>query len=314
MRRSCLLALAAGVLMTAGARASDPMGIYALIDKVVLSPQQGPAERIQIWGTFVLASQGGNQRTQPQRGYLDFSLVPGKEQVCRREWADLKKVAGAGQVVAFGSSRAPTGFVHRPRTSKPTAPPLDADKLKSLIAELDSDNFAVRERATHQLEAQGAHAQPALRKALEGKPSAEARRRMERLLHEGEEKPDPYPLGFGLLKLEGDYAKFWLNQFHSLPEPAAPGEGAAVETGTVKLKTKNIANTEHLRAGYLFEIEDAAGKKEVSPVIAAGDKETSWTPKMTIEAGKAYRWSVRPVDGEWKGPAAESSFVGKSAS
>ena len=39
----------------------------------------------------------------PERGYLYFVADKDKEAVSRREWADLKRVAGTGQCVALGS-------------------------------------------------------------------------------------------------------------------------------------------------------------------------------------------------------------------
>jgi hypothetical protein len=50
------------------------------------------------------------------------------------------------------------------------------------IADLDSNQFTVREAASQELEKRGASAEPALRKALEKHPSAEARQRLESLL------------------------------------------------------------------------------------------------------------------------------------
>jgi RNA polymerase sigma factor (sigma-70 family) len=58
----------------------------------------------------------------------------------------------------------------------------DPKRVQGLIADLDSDQFAVRERASAELEKLGALAAPALHKALEGEPSAEARRRIEKVL------------------------------------------------------------------------------------------------------------------------------------
>src|SRR5262249_11604410 len=51
-----------------------------------------------------------------------------------------------------------------------------------LIADLDSDRFAVRQKATEELERLEELAAPALRQALEGKPSLEAGRRIRALL------------------------------------------------------------------------------------------------------------------------------------
>jgi hypothetical protein len=309
MTRTMILALGGALLIAVGARGSDPVGVYALIDKVVLEPKEGPPERIQVWGVFVLASQGGAHHTAPLRGYMDFKLAVGNEENCRREWADLKKIAGTDDVVAFGNSRAATGAVRRMKQESKPADPLDADRLKALIDNLGSEQFETREIATHELQKQGKHAYVELRKALEGKVSAEARRRIEQLLATA--KPDTYPLGYGLVKLEGRHGDYWRNQLRSLPEPVSPAEGAAVAAGKVTLKIKNIACTDHTKAGYVFEIEDAAGGKEVSQTVEAGAKETEWSPRLEVQAGKRYTWRVRPVDGEWKGPAAETVFQGK---
>jgi len=310
MVRKTFLASAALLVLAVGARASDPVGIYALIDKVVLEPKEGAPERIQIWGVFTLSRNYGNEHAGPVRGYMHFAATVGKEEVCRREWADLKRIAGTGQVVAFGSSRAPTGIVRKAATAIEPAAPLDIAKLQALIADLGNDDFAVRENASHALEQQGAHAHAELRKALDGKASPEARRRIEKLLPT--DKPDPYPLGFGLTKLEGSHGAQWRNLLQSLPEPVAPQGGTSVETGKVTLRTKNVGCSDHRNATYVFEIEDASGAKETSSPIAAGQKETEWSPRLEVQAGKRYTWRVRPVDGEWKGPVAESSFQGKA--
>jgi HEAT repeat protein len=61
-------------------------------------------------------------------------------------------------------------------------PRADQAAVERLIADLDSDDFAVRDRAAAELEKLGEQAEPALRKALEGKPSVEVRSRAEKLL------------------------------------------------------------------------------------------------------------------------------------
>jgi WD40 repeat protein len=59
---------------------------------------------------------------------------------------------------------------------------VDAHRIARLIAELDDDKFAVRERATDDLGKLGQLAGPALRKALAGTPTPEARGRIDRIL------------------------------------------------------------------------------------------------------------------------------------
>jgi len=103
---------------------SDRTGVYARVDKVALEPNATSPERIQIWGAFALASkEDRNSYDSPQRGYLYFSCKPGKEEVCRKEWADLKAIAGTGQVIGFGGR-----FQTRPRLRKPEDKPEDPDE------------------------------------------------------------------------------------------------------------------------------------------------------------------------------------------
>jgi hypothetical protein len=62
---------------------------------------------------------------------------------------------------------------------------LDAERQKRverLLADLDHEAFAVRQQAEAELEKMGAAIEPALRRALEGKPSLEVRRRIEKVL------------------------------------------------------------------------------------------------------------------------------------
>lgn len=118
--------LGAGVV----AEASDPVGIYARIDKVVLEPADQKLEHIQVWGAFALAKvlKGGrgDEYEPPVRGYMYFSIQPGKEDVCRKEWADLQRVAGTGQCLGFGSRYQPKGRIRMAteEAKKPDAYPL----------------------------------------------------------------------------------------------------------------------------------------------------------------------------------------------
>jgi hypothetical protein len=62
------------------------------------------------------------------------------------------------------------------------------ERLRRLIADLDSDTFAVRDKATKELAKIGEGAAPALRAALKDKPSLETRKRLEELIQRIERK------------------------------------------------------------------------------------------------------------------------------
>jgi hypothetical protein len=109
MRFAIVFAAAAAVLVCQSAAASYPCGIYARIDKVELGPDETKPTWIKIHGDFILVKTSG-RLSEPERGFMYFSLVEGKEDLCRLEWADLKAVAKPGafdrNVVAFGSAHA----------------------------------------------------------------------------------------------------------------------------------------------------------------------------------------------------------------
>ncbi|HLQ76207.1 MAG TPA: hypothetical protein VK210_02570 [Terriglobia bacterium] len=100
-----ILILAASTLIASGG-----VGVYAIVSKVVLEPDDKAPERIQIWGAFTLVDGGtgsGGKTLTPQRGYLYFTLPsidggPYQRMVALKEWADFKAIAGTGQAVAFG--------------------------------------------------------------------------------------------------------------------------------------------------------------------------------------------------------------------
>ncbi len=61
---------------------------------------------------------------------------------------------------------------------------MDEKSIERLVADLDSDTFAVREKATKELRKLGELAEPVLRKALATPPSPEMRRRLQELFDE----------------------------------------------------------------------------------------------------------------------------------
>ncbi len=97
----------AGLLVALGlsaqAGASGPIGVYGIVEKVVLEPGKDKPDRAQIWGTFALAKDN-RLYSEPLHGYLYYKAEKGSEDICRKEWADLQKVAGTGQVIGFADS------------------------------------------------------------------------------------------------------------------------------------------------------------------------------------------------------------------
>jgi len=123
MKRSILKGLVWTCLLLAATvpvAASDPLGVYCIIDKVVLEPAER-AERAQIWGTCALANTNDWYFQAPAKGYFYFSAPSGQEDAARAEWADLKSVAGTGQAVGFARRYKPVGRL-RPAAEKPAAP------------------------------------------------------------------------------------------------------------------------------------------------------------------------------------------------
>jgi hypothetical protein len=98
------------------------------------------------------------------------------------DWQDLTTGDGARAYRALWALAASPGQA-LPLLQKPLQPAaIDGPRIARLIADLDDDEFAVRERATGELAKLGASAEPALQKTLEGQASAEVRQRVERLL------------------------------------------------------------------------------------------------------------------------------------
>jgi hypothetical protein len=73
-------------------------------------------------------------------------------------------------------------------------PAAQAKRAATLLAALESDKFAEREKATQDLEAMGEEIEGLLHQALAGKPSVDCKRRLCRLLSALEEKHEKEPL------------------------------------------------------------------------------------------------------------------------
>jgi RNA polymerase sigma factor (sigma-70 family) len=98
-------------------------------------------------------------------------------------WADLRSDdATAAFRIMRRLINAPEQAVPFLRKQVPPAAPVEAKRLARLIADLDSERFEVRQQATTELAELGEQAEPALRQALAGQPTLEARQRLEQLV------------------------------------------------------------------------------------------------------------------------------------
>jgi WD40 repeat protein len=104
-------------------------------------------------------------------------------------WADLKHddAPRAHKAIAV-LAKHPNESVPFLRRSIFPGPAPEPKVVARLIGDLDNEDFAVRDKASAELARLGFAAGPALRKALEGKPSAEARRHLKELTDRLEER------------------------------------------------------------------------------------------------------------------------------
>jgi hypothetical protein len=101
--------------------ASDRVGIYGVIDKVVFEPNAENPERVQLWGSFAVAKRNDRDFYEPvERGYLYFRLASDQRQA-RAEWKDLQSLAGTKKIAAF-SARFGQSVRLRPATEGPQSP------------------------------------------------------------------------------------------------------------------------------------------------------------------------------------------------
>jgi len=93
---------------------SDPVAVYAVVDRVILAPNATSPTTIQIWGTFAVTDQKpGDNYQSAVKGYLYYAVNPSNENASRAEWTDLQGLAGSKAIVGFGAKwqRLPIGRV-----------------------------------------------------------------------------------------------------------------------------------------------------------------------------------------------------------
>jgi hypothetical protein len=100
----------------------------------------------------------------------------------QRLWADLAADAARAHRAVWSLAGAPERAVPLLRDRIKSVAEPDTRQLARLLADLNSDEFAVRDQATGRLAELGELAIPALREALAAGPAPEARRRIGQLL------------------------------------------------------------------------------------------------------------------------------------
>jgi hypothetical protein len=123
---------------------------------------------------------------------------------------------------------------------------------------------------------------------------------------EAPQQPDVYALGFGLVRLTPGTRQPGVEfELQRVPLPLTPADGARVSEATIRLVTRNVSDP---AVRYVFEIEGPENARETSAPLPAGDRETSWSPRLQLKNGAAYQWRVRVVKDGWAGQSAASSF------
>jgi hypothetical protein len=107
MNRLKFVALSAAVillLVQISLAKNGNIGIYGIVDKVVFEPDESSPERIQIRGLFVVPIPiSSGLYKAPQRGVLYFSIPPDRKEIAGKEWVELKRLAGSGQILGFAA-------------------------------------------------------------------------------------------------------------------------------------------------------------------------------------------------------------------
>jgi hypothetical protein len=111
MKISCVLfAVLAIVVFTSILMADGSVGVYAMVQKVVFEPSEAAPKTLQIWGVFVWVDGGLKSPgpiNLPQRGYIYFKLPDGAAEAvaAKKQWTEIKAIAGSNQIIAFGDWR-----------------------------------------------------------------------------------------------------------------------------------------------------------------------------------------------------------------
>ncbi len=173
--------------MASGKEVRQLLGHRGRIDSLAFA-HDGTSLASGSWDTTALIWDIGEAAEVARPRLADVS----KERL-EQMWTDLADDNGERVHRAVWSLTASRQLVPWLRERLKPVAPLDARRVGQSIVDLDSDTFAVREKATRELEEMGEAAEPALRKALADKPTLEVRRRIEPMVKDLERWPSTSP-------------------------------------------------------------------------------------------------------------------------
>ena len=164
-------------------------------------------------------------------------------------WSDLAAVDAATAyraiwMLAASPRQALPWLAKRVRSRRPD--PEVQRRIVRLIAELDDDRFAVRERATRELARLGEAARPALKKSLAAGPTPEARRRLKDLLGKLPREEDS-PNRLRLPRLVEVLEHSGTAEARQLLKHLAAGEGPGVSAQARRSLARLRPNQPHIR-------------------------------------------------------------------
>jgi WD40 repeat protein len=171
-----------------------------------------------------------------------FRLLLGEadEKTIETLWLDLAQEAGRAYSAIWKLTETRESAVAFLRGRLMPAVGADFTKVRKLLKDLDDDRFEVRESASRELEKLGPANHGALRQALEAKPSAEVRRRLETLLENAgsiEQSPELLRRLRAIQVLEGIGSE----EVRQLLERLASGVSHAPETVAAKEAIDRLA-------------------------------------------------------------------------
>lgn len=143
MKASILVGMGLCMALAGGARASDQVGIYARIGKVVFEPDNGSpdtATRVRICGAFLLGG-GDGQYAGPKSGYLYYQCAAGQEAMCRMQWKEISAHTGNTTCIGFSNRRQTPGEAMNNSKVRTDLPPTGPDTYPIVMGVIAMPNL-----------------------------------------------------------------------------------------------------------------------------------------------------------------------------